>query len=107
MKITTIYFPDESKYEEIHELAYQQRTTVSAIARKTLDDYCKSHGTENKSIDIEKYLENPEFLSTPNFFADIKTWKTYATKCTDAELKKWGLHLNDLLNLEIRTIKSR
>ena len=107
MKITTIYFPDENEYEKIKELAYKERKTFSQIVREALDDYCKSHGTENKSIDIEKFLENPEFLSTPNFFAEIKTWETYATKCTDAEFKKWSYQINDLLNLEIRTIKSR
>ena len=62
MKITTIYFPDEDEHEKIKELAYKERKTVSQIAREAIDDYCKSHGTENKSIDIEKYLENPEFL---------------------------------------------
>jgi len=107
MKITTIYFPDESKYEEIHELAYQQRTTVSAIARETLDDYCKSHGTENKSMDIGKYLENPESLSTPNYYAEIKTWKSYLTKCSDVEFKKWAGHLNDLLKLENKIVGTR
>ncbi len=107
MKITTIYFPDENEYEKIKELAYKKRTSVSQISREAIVDYCKSHETENKSIDIEKFLENPEFLSTPNFFAEIKTWETYATKCTDAEFKKWSYQINDLLNLEIRTIKSR
>ena len=107
MKITTIYFPDENEYEMIKELAYKERKTVSQIIRQALDDYCKSHGTENKPIDIEKYLENPEFLSTPNYFEPIKTWKSYVRKCSDEAYKKWAAHLNDLLNLEKKTTSSR
>jgi len=107
MKITTIYFPDENEYEKIKELAYKARQTVSEIVRQALDDYCKSYGTENKSIDIEKYLENPEFLSTPNYYAEIKTWKSYVAKCSDIEYKKWATRLNDLLNIENKETASR
>jgi len=107
MKITTIYFPDENEYDKINELAYKERKTFSQIVREALDDYCKSHGTENKSIDIEKYLENPEFLSTPNYFAEIKIWTPYLTKCSDVEYKKWIYQLDSFMNLERKVTKSR
>jgi len=107
MKITTIYFPDENEYEKIKELAYKERKTFSQINREALVDYCKSHVTENKSIDIEKYLENPESLSTPNYYAEIKTWKSYLTKCPVIEFKKWAGHLNDLLKLENKIVGTR
>ena len=90
MKISTIYFKDETLYKAIDEIAHRERKSVSELARIALEDYLKVHGSGNPNYDLNNWTSNPNFIAVPALLAEhkfIKEWIPKADPKTINEIK--------------------
>lgn len=89
MKISTIYFKDDSLYDKIDEIAHRERKSISELTRVALEEYVKVHGSGNPVYSLDSWTANPKFVAVPALLADydfIKNWMKNADQKTISEV---------------------
>ena len=86
----TFYVPDEFKpiYKEFKRIANREDRPVAEIIREMIGEYVKVHAEGNPSFELDKWVEQPEFVGDPALRETNEKWDKYLAQCDDKDLSQ-------------------
>jgi len=93
-------------YYKLKEILLRERKGVGDWLQESIEDFILKNGDGNKSYTLEHFNE-PGFMVTPAYFRPNTVWKSYLTKCSDVNYKKWCRKLDEFMSLEHEVTKQR
>jgi len=58
----------------MEEIRWRERKSMSAVIRKAVEDYAKSHAEGNDTFKIETWVKDPTFQAIPTYHSDQQKW---------------------------------
>jgi len=93
-------------YYKLKEILLRERKGIGGWLQESMEEFILKHGDGNQSYTLDHFNE-PGFLATPAYFRNIPVWKTYLTKCSDVNYKKWCRRLDEFMSIEHEVTKQR
>ncbi len=93
-------------YEKLLDILRKERIGIGDWLQNQIEEYNKVHGDGNPVFTLD-HFNDENFLATPAYHRPLHVWKSFLTKCSDAEYKEWTTQLESLLNLERKVTRQR
>lgn len=87
--VSSFSFPrdKEEVVEQAEAIATRERTSLSRLIISLLEAFVKTHAAGNPSFELNKWIEQPEFVGDPAVREQNDKWDRYLETCEENDLQ--------------------
>ena len=88
--VSSFSFPRDKEeiVEQAEIIAGRERSSLSRLIIYLLEQYVKVHAAGNPSFELNKWIEQPEFIGDPALRETNEKWDKYLLQCDDKDLSQ-------------------
>jgi hypothetical protein len=88
--VSAFSFPrnKEGIVEEAEMIAKRERISLSRLILTLLESYVKTHGSGNPAFELDKWIDQPEFMADPAVREKNEKWDKYLSQCDGKDLQQ-------------------
>jgi Ribbon-helix-helix protein, copG family len=75
------FYVTDDELQELEEIRWRERKSMSALVRIAIDEYIKAHKEGNDTFKLDEWNDDSSFQAVPSILNNWEKWKKYLEEC--------------------------